>query len=255
VVVVGGCRAQPGPRAGPEPGREPGVRKSKVRPVERKHTRPGSRAAGGNERAGGDRRPRLTLVARTVDGDTVEVLQRGRLVDVRLIGIDTPESVHPTEPDECFGHAAAEFTERALEGRHVRLAFDVERTDAYGRTLAYVFVDGGLFNEALVARGYAQVATYPPNVRYVDRFEAAQRAARAGGRGLWGACPPPGGGGGTRRAEGAGRGRCDPNYEGACIPPYPPDVDCSDVAATNFRSVGSDPHGFDGDGDGAACET
>jgi micrococcal nuclease len=194
------------------------------------------------------------VVARVIDGDTIEVGLEGTLVEVRLIGVDAPESVHPTEPIECLGRAASAFTRRSLEGEGVGLEFDAERTDRYGRMLAYVWEEGRLFNATLVARGLARVYTFPPNVGHERRFLAAQRRARASDRGLWGGCdgagkaPPGGGGAGSRR------GRCDPDYEGACIPPYPPDLDCSEVSASGFRSVGRDPHGFDGDGDGVGCE-
>ena len=129
------------------------------------------------------------LVTRVVDGDTAEVMLDGREVDVRFIGIDTPESVAPDEPIECFGEQASAYTESRIEGRTVRLEYDVERTDRYGRTLAYVWIGAELLNATLVAEGYAVVTTYPPNVKYVDRFVAAQREARAAGRGLWGGCP------------------------------------------------------------------
>lgn len=129
------------------------------------------------------------FVSRVIDGDTAEVDLRGREVDVRFIGIDTPETVAPDHPVECFGPQASAYTERRLEGRTVTLEFDVERIDRYGRTLAYVWLGDELFNETLVARGFAVVTTYPPDVRYVDHFLAAQRAAREAGRGLWGACP------------------------------------------------------------------
>jgi len=102
---------------------------------------------------------------------------RRREVDIRLIGIDTPESVAPGQSIECYGRRASAYTESRLEGEIVRLEFDVERLDRYGRTLAYVWVDDELFNETLVAEGYAVVTTFPPNVTYVDRFLAAQRAA------------------------------------------------------------------------------
>ncbi|MBA2274067.1 MAG: thermonuclease family protein [Actinobacteria bacterium] len=209
-----------------------------------------------------ERRARRTvLVSRVVDGDTIEVQLDGT-TGIRLIGIDTPETVHPTEPVGCFGPAASDFTKHKLEGQMVRLEYDVERTDLYGRTLAYVFADGLLFNETLVARGYAQVTTYPPNVRYVNRFLAAQRSARGADQGFWGQCShgqrsDEGGGasrGGGRRGEDGGKRGCDPNYSGACIPSYPPDIDCPDAGAEGFRSTGSDPHGFDSDGDGLACE-
>jgi micrococcal nuclease len=127
-------------------------------------------------------------VTRVVDGDTVEVDLNGREVDVRLIGIDTPETVAPDEPVECYGEEASAYTSSRLEGRTVRLEFDVERLDRYGRTLAYVWIGEELLNETLVAEGYAVVTTYPPNVAYVDRFVAAQREARESGRGLWTAC-------------------------------------------------------------------
>ena len=100
--------------------------------------------------------------------------------------------MHPTELVECYGPAASRFTTSALEGRPVRLEFDVERLDRYGRTLAYVWLGDELFNEVLVREGYALVTTYPPNVKYVDRFIAAQRDARSHERGLWGAaCNEP----------------------------------------------------------------
>jgi micrococcal nuclease len=162
--------------------------------------------------------------------------------------------VHPTEPVGCYGPAASSFTTDQLEGEDVRLEFDVELLDRYGRTLAYVWLGDELFNETLVARGFALVDTFPPNVKYVDRFLAAQRDARTHDRGLWGAvCNEPkpepvdiGGGGGRD---------CDPSYPDVCIPPYPPDLDCADVPFTNFQVTGSDPHDFDGDSDGVGCET
>lgn len=127
-------------------------------------------------------------VTRVVDGDTVIARVGGEELRVRLIGIDTPETVAPGQPVECFGPAASAFTHRRLEGRDVKLEFDVERLDRYGRTLAYVWLGGELFNETLVREGYAVVTTFPPDVRYVDRFVAAQRAAREQHLGLWGAC-------------------------------------------------------------------
>ncbi|GBC87863.1 Thermonuclease [bacterium HR12] len=184
---------------------------------------------------------------RAVDGDTIEVRVRGRTVTVRLIGVDTPESVAPGQPVECYALAASRYTARRLEGERVRLELDVERVDRYGRTLAYVWLGDELFNETLVREGYAVVATYPPNVRYVDRFTAAQRAARQDGRGLWGRC--------DEGTEPAGGDACDPAYPGVCIPPPPPDLDCADVPYRRFTVRSPDPHGFDGDHDGIGCET
>jgi Staphylococcal nuclease homologue len=108
-----------------------------------------------------------------------------------------------------------------------------------------------LFNRTLVARGYAQVATYLPDVKYVDVFLAAQRHARSRGLGLWGSCV------GTRSLVGSGTGssRCDPAYPTVCIPPPPPDLDCSDVRFTHFEVLPPDPQHFDGDHNGIGCET
>lgn len=131
-------------------------------------------------------------VTRIVDGDTVE-LADGR--KVRLIGIDTPESVHPSEPMRCFGpEATRRLAELLPPPTDVRLEPDVEATDRYGRTLAYLWraSDGLHVNRAMVADGFAQVYTVPPNVEHRDELLAAQRAARDAGRGLWGGCPATG---------------------------------------------------------------
>lgn len=125
---------------------------------------------------------------RIVDGDTIRVGLGGREVTVRLIGIDTPEVAGPHTDEECFGAEASRFASRSLRGRTLDLEFDVERHDRFGRTLAYVWLDGELFNERLVLDGYAVVTTFPPNVRYVERFTDAQRRSRDADVGLWGAC-------------------------------------------------------------------
>jgi micrococcal nuclease len=194
----------------------------------------------------GDAPGRPAVVTRVVDGDTIHADLRGRDLNVRLIGIDTPE-VDPSIGVECFGDEASRFTERMLGRRSVRLELDVERHDRYGRVLAYVWLDGELFNERLVRTGHAVVTTYPPNVKYVERFMAAQTAARDAGRGLWGACPvaPP------QPVVGQ---TCDPSYPDVCIPSAPPDLDCADVVFRFFVVRPPDPHGFDGNQDGVGCE-
>ena len=190
-----------------------------------------------------------------VDGDTVYVrLRRGPTLDVRLIGIDTPETVAPGEPVGCYGPQASRFTHARLDGNRVRLRFDVERRDLYGRTLAYVFSRGRLFNRVLVARGFARVDTFPPDVRYESRFEAAERRARAHRIGLWRACSGSHAGGGHAGPASGGR-RCDPSYPTVCIPPLPPDLDCSDIRFRRFTVRPPDDQNFDGDHDGVGCET
>lgn len=128
----------------------------------------------------------VAQVIRIIDGDTIEVQLNGKTEKVRLIGVDTPETVHPVIGEEPYGKAASNFTKSQLEGKQVTLEFDVQERDQYGRLLAYVWLNGQLFNEVLVREGYAQVSTFPPNVKYVERFLAAQQEAREAGRGLWG---------------------------------------------------------------------
>jgi endonuclease YncB( thermonuclease family) len=134
-------------------------------------------------------------VTRVVDGDTIEVSPRVLGTQgVDLIGVNTPE-VFGIEAQRC-GREASDFATEALGGQDVTLEFDVGRVDAYGRALAYVWVpdlDGGLFNLTLLRRGLARALSVEPNVKYEDRFLAAERAAKADGIGLWATdgCPAP----------------------------------------------------------------
>jgi micrococcal nuclease len=128
------------------------------------------------------------FVVRAVDGDTIEARIGDEVEDVRYIGVDTPETVKPGAPVQCFGPRASAFNHRLVEGRRVRLVFGVERRDAYGRLLAYVSLGRRFVNAELVRRGLARSLTIPPNDRYGPLFRRLEvRAARAG-RGLWGAC-------------------------------------------------------------------
>lgn len=125
-------------------------------------------------------------MTRAVDGDTVEISPTiDGIEDVRLIGMDTPELSGNcgTEP---LAREAEDYTAR-YTGERVTLEFDEERTDHYGRLLAYAYAPGGgMLNEELVRRGLAQVATFPPNVRYEQDFLEAQERAREEGAGIWG---------------------------------------------------------------------
>jgi micrococcal nuclease len=188
-------------------------------------------------------------VERVVDGDTLVVSGDRR---VRLIGVDTPETEHPTVDVQCFGREASAFLDDLVpSGTAVRLVYDVERTDRYDRTLAYVYrrSDGAFVNGELVRRGFALVATVPPNVRHAERFVAWQREARELERGLWAACPAPED---ERSAPGATT-TCEPSYPTRCLPPPPPDLDCGDLDGGDLVVRPPDPHRLDGDGDGIAC--
>jgi len=127
-------------------------------------------------------------VVRAVDGDTIEVQMDGRREDVRYIGVDTPETVKPGTPVQCFGPRAHHFNSRMVTHHRVRLVFGVERRDVYGRLLAYVYLSHRFVNAELARRGLARTLTIPPNDRYARRFERLQAAAARAGRGLWGAC-------------------------------------------------------------------
>lgn len=125
------------------------------------------------------------LVVRVVDGDTIRVRIDGRTEKVRYIGIDTPEVHHPVKGEQPGGREAARLNGQLVLGKHVRLELDLQERDRYRRLLAYVWVDDVMVNAELVRRGYAQVMTVPPNVRYQDLFLRLQREARESGRGLW----------------------------------------------------------------------
>ena len=131
---------------------------------------------------------------RVTDGDTVVVsdIAYGEIDRAtggrksRLIGIDTPEVFGGVE---CYGRQASAFTKRVLDGAQVRVAFDVDPLDRYGRALVYIWeVDGTFFNARLVAEGYALQYTVPPNVRYAELFTSLARQAREADRGLWSDC-------------------------------------------------------------------
>lgn len=124
-------------------------------------------------------------VTRVVDGDTVKVDMNGKEETVRMILVDTPETVHPSKPVEPFGPEASQFTKETLLNKAVRLELDVAERDQYGRLLAYIWIGDRLFNEMLLEKGLARVAVFPPNVKYVDEFRAVQAKAQEKGIGLW----------------------------------------------------------------------
>jgi micrococcal nuclease len=151
----------------------------------------GGQGGGSAEPPGGEPGSGIVVpVADVVDGDTIEVLIDGAEEDVRYIGVDTPESVQPGAPVECFGPEASEFNERLVGGKRVRLDFGPERRDDYGRLLAYVYVGDRFVNAELVRRGYASTLTIAPNDQFASLFDSLEQRAGNAGRGLWGACGP-----------------------------------------------------------------
>ncbi|WP_176560089.1 thermonuclease family protein [Brevibacillus dissolubilis] len=122
-------------------------------------------------------------VEKVTDGDTFQLSTGER---VRLIGVDTPETVKPNHPVEPYGKEASKYTKGLLTGQTVTLRFDAEPYDKYKRLLAYAYLEDGTFvNEKLVREGYARIMTIPPNVAFADTFLEAEREAREQNRGLW----------------------------------------------------------------------
>jgi micrococcal nuclease len=202
-------------------------------------------------------------VVRVVDGDTIVVRTDGRQRRLRYIGVDTPETVDPRQQVEWMAREASAANRALVAGRQVVLEKDVSETDRFGRLLRYVWLRDSrrwtLVNLELVRRGFAHVATYPPDIKYVDLFRAAEAEARNARRGLWASRAAA-----TQRTTSRGTPRptqertsgraCDPSDPRVCIPPPPPDLDCPQISYRRFAVIGSDPHRFDGDNDGIGCE-
>lgn len=130
----------------------------------------------------------LVQVVKVVDGDTVDVMRDGQRTRLRLIGIDTPETVDPRKPVQCFGREASRHAHELLDGQTVGLELDPSQgeRDRYGRTLGYLFLeDGRNFGEAMIRDGYAHEYRYARAYTYESSFKRAEQAARESGAGLW----------------------------------------------------------------------
>ena len=129
-------------------------------------------------------------VVRVIDGDTVKIDYNGKATNVRLIGVDTPETVHPTKPVEAYGKEASNFTKNLLQGESVYLRFDTQRTDTYGRMLAYLYraPDGLFVNLEIVRQGYGHAYTQFPFL-HMEAFQYYGNRARTAGKGLHGNMP------------------------------------------------------------------
>jgi micrococcal nuclease len=126
-------------------------------------------------------------VANVVDGDTIDIDMDGKTQRIRLIGVNTPETVHPEKAVECFGEEASKYTKSKLTGKEVEIETDdsQDKYDKYNRLLAYVFLDGENFNEALIKNGYAYEYTYNVPYKYQKAFKEAQKYAEENNVGLW----------------------------------------------------------------------
>lgn len=127
-------------------------------------------------------------VLRIIDGDTIEVNSNGVLEKIRLIGVNTPETVDPRKKVECFGKEASRFVTDILVGTSVSLEADASQgeRDRYGRLLRYVYLsDGSLLNKTIIAEGYGYEYTYNVPYRYMNEFKDAERTAQKLEKGLW----------------------------------------------------------------------
>ena len=124
----------------------------------------------------------LFLVTKVIDGDTIEIEGGKR---VRYIGIDTPETVHPSKPVECYGKEASNKNLELVLNKRVKLEKDVSETDKYGRLLRYVYIGDIFVNDYLVREGFAKASTYPPDVKHNEKFLQSQKFAIDNDKGLW----------------------------------------------------------------------
>jgi micrococcal nuclease len=209
-------------------------------------------------------------VTRVIDGDTIEVRINDARFTVRYIGIDAPET-RGAPAQTCLSRQATAANRALVLGKTLRLEKDVSEFDQFGRLLRYAYLpDGTMVNENLVMQGFAQTATFPPDVKYVDALAAAQQTARDGNAGLWSKCPqlvaavvqpaqPAATAAPQAQAQAqppapAAASNCDPSYPTICIQVGIPDLDCPDISDRRFEVRPPDPHRFDGDRDGIGCE-
>jgi micrococcal nuclease len=136
----------------------------------------------------GSSTPTLYKVTNVTDGDTIHITKDGVDEKVRLLGINTPETVDPRRPVQCYGVEASRRMKELADGKSVRLETDdtQQERDAYGRILAYVYLeDGQMLNRKMIAEGYAYEYTYFNPYKYQSEFRSLQNLAKASKRGLW----------------------------------------------------------------------
>ena len=208
-------------------------------------------------------------VTEVVDGDTIRVDLPSGLETVRIIGIDTPEVVHPTQPEACYGAEASAFAKETLDGKTVTLEVDPtqDERDRYDRLLAHVYVGDTLYTEAAIAGGYGIHYIYERPSSHADELDAAAATAKAEKHGIWAHCdgrvdlpatistPAP-----DVTPAATTKPNPEPTQDAACHPSYEPcvpdtghDLDCSDIGF-RVRVIGRDEYRLDGNKDGWGCE-
>ncbi|MFM1525609.1 MULTISPECIES: thermonuclease family protein [Helcococcus] len=129
---------------------------------------------------------RLYNVVEVFDGDTIVININNKNETVRLLGIDTPESVHPNpKKNTKYGKIASSFTKKLLTNKKVSIELDVQKKDKYGRILAYVYLNNKMVNETIIENGFAKPLTIAPNVKYTKKFTKLFQKARKYKKGLW----------------------------------------------------------------------
>ena len=209
------------------------------------------------------------LVADVIDGDTIKISIDGKDETLRLIGLDTPETVDPRKPVQCFGKEASDKAKELLLGKRIRIESDdtQDTRDKYGRLLAYVYRDDGLFyNKNMIEEGYAYEYTYEVPYKYQSEFKAAETSAKVGQKGLWAptACDGDAAAPVTASVSDSSSGTTNSttnnsgNYYCSSDIYNCTDFQTQDEAQDVFLACGginNDVHDFDRDKDGQACET
>jgi micrococcal nuclease len=211
------------------------------------------------------------IVTEVVDGDTIRVELPTGAETVRIIGIGTPEVVHPSQPEACFGVEATAYAKNALNGQTVTLETDPtqDERDTYDRLLAHVYVGDELYAESAIAGGYGIHYIYEAPSSHADELDAAAAAAKADGRGIWASCEgrvdlpkvapvpaatPAATAKPTPKPDATPKSDCHPSYD-PCVPNVGHDLDCGDIGF-HVAVVGPDEHRLDGsDNDGLGCES
>ncbi|WP_153729718.1 thermonuclease family protein [Salinibacillus xinjiangensis] len=197
-------------------------------------------------------------VSRVVDGDTIEIRYNGKIEDVRLLLVDTPETVHPSKPVQPYGPEASSFAKQTLSGKQVQIEFDGPKRDKYDRLLAYIWLGGKMFNQMLLEKGLARLAyVYDPPYTHYDAYVKAQTKAVNAKKGIWSKDGYVTEDGFASQEEGTS------NSSGDSANSEVPDRDCGDFdthkeAQAFFETQGGpnkDPHRLDRDGNGLACES